>query len=164
MMWVIGILVFLVLILCWLLIAPLLLEVDTRVPQATFRWKSIGKMQIWYDGKWRLSLQVLFFRKTICLSEMKSKPHPKKVRALKKKRKRNITRLMTKMMRVFKTFRVTEWRLAIDTGDYTHNAYLYPVNFLPYAFKHLDINFRDENYLVLQIRNRPWKMIYAFLR
>ncbi len=68
------------------------------------------------------------------------------------------------MIRVLRTFRVTEWRVAIDTGDYARNAQLYPMNFLPYAFKHLDINFRDENFLVLRIRNRPWKMIYAFLR
>ncbi|MEQ1677535.1 MAG: hypothetical protein ABL876_12580 [Chitinophagaceae bacterium] len=164
MIWLIGIAAFLVLILCWLLIAPLLLEVDTRVPQASFRWRSIGKMRIWYDGDWRLSMQVLFFRKTICLSEMKSKPRPEKVAAPKRKRKKNGKKTMLKMIRVLRTFRVTEWRLAIDTGDYTRNAQLYPMNFLPYAFKHLDINFRDENYLVLQIRNRPWKMIYAFLR
>lgn len=164
MIWLIGILVFLVLILCWLLIAPLLLEVDTRVPQASFRWKSIGKMQIWYDGKWKLYFQVFFFRKTICLSELQSKPHQKKVRAPKKKKKRNVKRILKKMIRVLKTFRVTEWRLAMDTGDYTRNAYLYPLNFLPYTFTHLDINFRDENFLVLRIQNRPWKMIYAFLK
>lgn len=164
MIWLIGIAAFLVLILCWLLIAPLLLEVDTRVPQASFRWRSIGKMRIWYDGDWRLSMQVFFFRKTICLSEMKSKPRPEKVTAPKKKRKKNGKKTMLKMIRVLRTFRVTEWRVAIDTGDYARNAQLYPMNFLPYAFKHLDINFRDENFLVLRIRNRPWKMIYAFLR
>lgn len=75
-----------------------------------------------------------------------------------------IRQLLKKAVRIIKTFRVTEWRLAVDTGDHTRNAQLYPLNFLPGTFRHLQINFRDENYLVLKIRNRPWKILYAFLR
>ena len=69
-----------------------------------------------------------------------------------------------KIVRVIKTFRVTKWELAVDSGDYSRNAQLYPLNFLPYTFKHLYVNFRDENYLLLTIRNRPWKILYSFLR
>jgi hypothetical protein len=100
------------------------------------------------------------------LSEMKTKQKKIKDATVKKKGKgkMKISRVLKKAIRVIKTFRVTEWHLAIDTGDHTCNAQLYPLNFLPYTFKHLHINFHDQNYLVLKIRNRPWKILYAFLR
>ena len=75
-----------------------------------------------------------------------------------------LSRLLKKMLRVVKTFRVTEWQLAIDAGDYTRNAQLYPLNFLPCAFEHLHINFMEDNYMVLKIRNCPWKIVYTLLR
>ena len=75
-----------------------------------------------------------------------------------------ISRVLKKLIRVLKTFRVTEWQLAVDTGDHTVNAQWYPMNFLPYTYKNLHINFIDENYLVLKMRNRPWKIVFALLR
>jgi len=97
---------------------------------------------------------------------MKSKPKKIKDTAKKKKPKRRmeLRPLLKKIVRIIKTFRVTEWRLAIDTGDHTRNAQLYPLNFSPRTFRHLYINFSDENYLLLKTRNRPWKILYAFLR
>ncbi len=68
------------------------------------------------------------------------------------------------MRRVLATFRVEQWQLAIDTGDYVLNAQLYPVNFLPRCYGHLQINFTGENYGYIRIRNRPWQLLYAYLR
>jgi len=166
MIWLIGIVVFLLLILCWLLISPLVINIDTRIPNAGIRWVSIGNARIWFEEEWWLSMRILFFRKTFRLAEIKGKPRKTKVRKEIKesKRKTNINRMMMKIVRVIKTFRVTKWELAVDSGDYSRNAQLYPLNFLPYTFKHLYVNFRDENYLLLTIRNRPWKILYSFLR
>jgi hypothetical protein len=72
-------------------------------------------------------------------------------------------RMLVKMVKLIKSCRVSEWQLAVDTGDYTCNARLFPLNYLPYTFEHVYINFRDDNYLVVKIRSRPWKMLYAFL-
>jgi hypothetical protein len=141
-------------------------EVDTRIPWAGVRWITIGKASVWYEKEWWFSVQILFYRKTMRFSDIK--PARKKIREgdVKKKRKKKVklSRMLKKMIRVIRTFRVTEWQLAVDTGDYTLNAQLYPLNYLPYAFEHLDINFRDTNFLVLKIRNRPWKILRAFLR
>ncbi|HEY6063946.1 MAG TPA: hypothetical protein VIV35_10080 [Chitinophagaceae bacterium] len=166
MIWLTGIVVLLIFILCWLLVSPLVIEIDTRVPHAGLRWVSIGNARIWYENEWWLSMQILFFRKTFRLAEMKSKP--KKIKNGKEKKKpgkrMKVSRVLRKLWRVVKTFRVTKWQLAVDSGDYTRNAQFYPLNFLPHTFKHMDINFRDENYLLLTIRNRPWKILFAFLR
>ena len=67
-------------------------------------------------------------------------------------------------MKLIKTFRVTNWKVAIDTGDTVKNAWLYPLNFIPDTRRHLHINFEDENYLVFSVRNAPWKLAYAFFR
>jgi hypothetical protein len=142
------------------------MEIDTRIPVAKLRWISIGKAVIWYEDEWWLSIRLLFYQKTIRFSEMKSRYKKIKVATPKRKPKRRMkVRLMIKkILRVIKTFRVIEWRLAVDTGDHTRNAQLYPLNFLPGMFQHLQINFRDENFLVLKITNRPWKIIFAFFR
>jgi hypothetical protein len=148
------------------MLSPLVVEVDTRVPYASFRWISIGQARIWYEGDWWINIQVLFFRKTMRLADMMNKPKQKKADKEKKKpaKRTNKWLLLRKLVRVIKTFRVTTCQIAIDTGDYTRDAQLYALNFLPYTFRHLEINFRDENYLVLKIRNRPWKMLSAYWR
>ena len=63
-----------------------------------------------------------------------------------------------------KTFRVTKWELAIDTGDSLRNAWLYPLNFHPGMGRHFCVNFFDETYLLLEIRNAPWRMVRALMR
>ena len=142
------------------------MEIDTRIPGAGLRWISIGNVRVWYENEWLLSMRILFYRKTIRISEIKRTP--KKINdgktKKKEKRKMEIVRILKKMIRMLKTFRVTEWNVAIDTDDYIRNAQLYPLNYLPGILGHLHINFQDENYVVLKIRNRPWKIIYAFLR
>ena len=75
-----------------------------------------------------------------------------------------VNRTLKKIAAVLKTIHVTEWQLAIDSGSYILNAKLYPLNYLPHTAQHIHVNFTDENYLMVKIRNRPWKILYAFLR
>jgi len=166
MAWWIIVLLSLLFFICWLLISPVEVEIDSRIPRAKLQWVGIGTAVLWYDDEWRLSMYILFFRKTIRFSKIKRKPKKKRPETATKKpkKRKNIRKQLTKAARIIKTFRVIEWQLAIDTGDQTRNAQLYPLNFLPGAFRHLDINFRNESYLYLKIRNRPWKMVYEFLR
>jgi hypothetical protein len=165
MFWVI-LLIVIAAFLCWLLFSPFEIEIDTRIARAALRWISIGNAYIWYENEWWLSFQILFYHKTIRFSEIKLKP--KKITGdktrQKPKRKMKMSRLLKISLRVIKTFRVKEWQLAIDTGDNVRNAQLYPLNFMRFAGNHLHINFMDENYFRLKVRNRPWKILYAFLR
>ena len=166
MIWLLIILCFVLLLLVWFLISPVVLEVDTRVPYAAFRWLSIGNARIWHEeDEWWLRIQFLFFHKKMRVAAMKGKPRKAKTITDKRRPHKKVSRgrLLAKLLGVIKTCRVTEWRLSIDTGDYVRNAQLYPLNFLPYAFRHLEVNFTDENYLVLKLRSRPWKMMYAYL-
>jgi len=163
MVWLIIVTILFLLIL-WLLISPLLIEIDTRVPRAEMRWQSIGHATASYDGEWWLSFRVLFYHKTIRFTEIQAKPHKKKNRQKKSEKTVPVNRMLKKIATVLKTIHVTEWQLAIDSGNYILNAKLYPLNYLPHTAEHIHVNFTDENYLVLKARNRPWKILYAFLR
>ena len=165
MMWI-TIIIILLLILCWLFLNPLELQIDTRTPQASLRWINIGKAIVTYDNeKWWLKVRVLFFYKQSDLEKLifAKKKKKKRVNRIAKKRKPGMNKFK-KFLKVAKTFRVTKWQIAIDTGDTVKNAWLYPLNFSAYTWKHVYINFTDENYIVLSIRNTPWKLAYAFLR
>lgn len=166
MVWVLGIFLFICLVLLWLLVSPLVLEIDSRKPVVMLKWISIGKATIWYDEEGWFSFRVLFFHKTFRLAEIKSKPKKTgdREKAKTPRKRRNLSRMRKKMVRVLRTFRIEEWRAAIDTGDYSFNAQIYPLNFFPKLRDHLQINFSDENYLYVRMRNRPLKMLYAFLR
>jgi len=161
--WVI-ILIVPLLILGWLLLAPLQLQIDTRIPEISFRWTSIGKAKMVYEqDKWWLKISVFFFFKQWDLEGLIFKPK-KKVRKNRPKTKRGLSKWLRKLFNLIKTFRVTKWQIAIDTGDEVRNAWLYSLNFCPGSSNHFCVNFFDENYLVLEIRNAPWKMVYALMK
>lgn len=166
MLWLIGIVVLIFLILCIFLVSVLVIEVDTRVPQAGIRWFFLGKAIIWYDDEWWLSMQLLFFRKTIRVASIKMKSAKKETVIEKQapKKRKKIKRLLKRILRIIQTFKVIEWTLFIDTGDNVYNAQLYPLIFLSKTYKHIFINFRNENFLLLKIRNYPWKILYTFFK
>lgn len=166
MLWLIGIVVLIFLILCIFLVSVLVIEVDTRVPQAGIRWGFLGKAIIWYDDEWWLSMQLLFFRKTIRVASIKMKSAKKETVIEKQapKKRKKIKRLLKRILRIIQTFKVIEWTLFIDTGDNVYNAQLYPLIFLSKTYKHIFINFRNENFLLLKIRNYPWKILYTFFK
>jgi hypothetical protein len=160
--WIIILIFFL--ILCWFFFAPLQFVIDTRIPLISLRWFSIGKAILTFeDDKWFLRIWVLFFHKQWEVEKLFFKK--KKIKRIKKpKQKRKRKFKWSKMFRALKTFRVRKYEIAIDTGDYVLNAWLYPLNFYPPARKHVHINFFDENYLVLEVRNIPWRLVYAFIK
>lgn len=149
----------------WLLIAPVIVEIDTRIPEARMQWMGIGNCKIWYSQQWLLHFQVLFYHKTVRLGEKtRRKKKPADDRKKVSTRKSNVNKNIRKGIRVISSFKILQWQLAIDTGDYSNNAMLYCLNFNPALYDHLQINFGDENYLFIRIRNQVWKMLYAFIR
>ena len=166
MLWIAVILLLLILLLSWLLLSSLNIELDSRIPRAGIKWGTIGNARIWYEEGWRMHVHVPFYQKTFNLAEIKRKPRkiiPEDA-GNKEKKRRNLRRMIKMIIPMAKTFRITEWKLALDTGDYSLNAPLYPLNFLPFAFNHVLINFQNENYVVLKVRNRPLKILIVFLK
>jgi hypothetical protein len=161
--WVI-IFIFPLLILGWLLLAPLQLQIDTRIPEISLRWISVGKAKMVYEqNRWRLKISVFFFLKQWELEDLFFKPK-KKVKKGRPKTKTDHSKWFGKLLNVIKTFRVTKWRIAIDTSDDVRNAWLYSLNYYPGIGRHFWVNFVDENYFLLEIRNTPWRLVKAFMK
>lgn len=143
------------------------MEADSRVPYIRFSWKGVGGAEIFYREDWLLKWNFLFFGKTMELGKQsKKKKFEKPVKRTKKKEKKKMqpVKMFRKIVRVIKTFRVDYWQLAIDTGDNTLNAKLYPANFLPGCRGHLQVNFNGVNHLRFRIRNRAWNVLIAWFR
>ncbi|HUH32426.1 MAG TPA: hypothetical protein VLZ28_00655 [Daejeonella sp.] len=170
MFWIIIALIFL-LIIAWLLLSPIEMDIDTRVPHAYFNWITIGKALVIYENEdWFLKVRVLMFHKEWALSKMLlDQPRKKNIKKKSIPEKSRKGRTGSKIpwrrfLKMCSTFRVTEWQLALDANDHFRHIVLYPFNFFPYIGKHLFINFEDQTYFFIRMRNQPWRILYAWIK
>lgn len=158
------IILFICLLIVWLLTAPVYIEIDTRVPEASLRWKPVGRCTIRYEQEWLLFVQAPFYSHTFRLARITSKKKKPAEKKTKPAQRKNLPRKLRKGWQVLRSCTVQQWQLSIDTGDWAKNAQLYPLTFYPALRGHLMISFTDENYFLIRIRNQVWKMLVAFLR
>jgi hypothetical protein len=163
MLWII--LLLLILLPAWLLLSPLQFEIDTRVPIIRLQWKSIGNATLFYNNdEWWLRIRVLFFSKKWNLIQMFFANRKKQKKMDRRPREKGTKMSVSKIFKILKTFQIVQWEMAISEAEDTKNAYWYWLFFFPITRKHIRINFIDENYLILVIQNRVWRMAYAFIK
>lgn len=165
MFWIILLLI--ILIPAWILLSPMEFKIDTRVPIIMIRWKAIGSAVLLFENEeWWLKIRVLFFSKKWNLIQMFFSGKKKRAKINKKRRKENVRKKKTifRILKVLKTFRIVEWEIAYSTEDNVKNAYWYWLNFFPLTRQHVHINFIDENYLIVVIKNKIGRMLYAFIK
>lgn len=156
---------------CWVMWAPLRLEINSI--------NGIYKMEWWplVSANWLpetgldvVEVQMLFFRKQIELSKLGKKQTPPSSAPVKapvdspQARKRTqmsfqeIFRLVTGLV---KTFRVRQCRVWWDTDDFLINAWLYPVAYLRSSgVVQVSINFQGRRDVVLVVENRLSRVIW----
>lgn len=165
MFWIILLLI--ILIPAWILLSPMEFKIDTRVPIIMIRWKAIGSAVLLFENEeWWLKIRVLFFSKKWNLIQMFFSGKKKRAKINKKRRKENVRKKKTlfRILKVLKTFRIVEWEIAYSTEDNVKNAYWYWLNFFPLTRQHVHINFINENYLIVVIKNKIGRMLYAFIK
>jgi len=91
------------------------------------------------------------------------KKNTKKVKKIQSQRRKSSSKWIGKILRIIKTFKIKQLQIAIGSSDNTINAKLYPLNFLPLTRQYIYINFIEENYLLLTIKNQPFRIIYALM-
>jgi hypothetical protein len=164
MLWIILLLIILLPV-AWILLSPLQFEIDTRVPVIMVQWKSIGNATLFYEDEvWWLQIRVWFFSKKWNLVQMIFADRKKKVLQSRKRKSGRKRIPVLKFFKILKTFQIVHWEIAFSADDYTENARWYWLNFSPLTRKHVYINFVDKNYLVLVIRNKAWRIAYAFMK
>jgi hypothetical protein len=165
MLWIILLLI--ILLLAWILLSPLEFKIDTRVPVIMVQWKSIGNATLFFEGEeWWLKIHVLFFSKKWNLIQIifSDKLKRKRTDKSRKKKKSGKYKQISRFFKILKTFQIVQWEIAFSADDNTDNAYWYWLNFLPSTRQHVHVNFFDESYLVLVIKNKAWRVAHAFIK
>ena len=148
----------------WIILAPIELIVDTRLPIVRVRLISIGTASVQYwDGEFWLGIEILFIRLRWRVQTLGKKDKEAKMETAKK---RPINRKISfaKFLRVLKCFKVRQFELRVQPSDYTVTGRLYAFNFLPLPSPYkLWVSFNAEPYLAIRITTAPWRLAYALL-
>jgi len=153
------------LLVVYLLVAPIVIYLDTTANTYYLKLTHFVKISLESDkvAVLKIRMQLFFFKFYFYPLRLKSsnkKKKRKKTTGLKQKRDVGLK----KGYKILKTFKVKKILVNIDTGDCILNAKLYPVfAFLNYNFGSFKINFTGRNQMVLCIQNRPFNIIKTFI-
>lgn len=168
-------LILLLLVLSFLLFAPLQLEINSEGDFVRMGWGGLvqGRL-VFMPDELLLNLRILFFRKKIYLLRIKKKktaePTEKEVEKKKKKRKKKLTWALAKKRfnlfnRVLHSFKIRICKINLDTDDYVTNAYLFPVFYFLDKGKHsFSINYEGKIDVQILIENRGIWVLHALIR
>ena len=166
------ILALILLLLAYVLLAPVDLYINTISKEYFIRQRGILKANaLWDDDKIiKLRMQLFFFSFDVFpLEKMKQAKKKKKVEGKKKtKSKKALVKTRKdqsrKALKALRTFRIKRFFIDLDTGDYVQNAKLYPVfAFLDYRYGGFRINFLGRTDLVLHVQNSPYRVIKSII-
>ncbi|KAA3624739.1 MAG: hypothetical protein DWQ02_22700 [Bacteroidetes bacterium] len=158
-------------ILCWLLISPFEICINSAKNDYHIKWKGIGEAKILIlpmDLLFRL--RIAFWKKDWSVMEFKLKKDKKaKEKKPKKKKKKRDTRKMLRLgKRALGSFQVEKMRVNIDTRNYILNGYLFPIFFnITHFFKgkpNLSINYKGKTEINVLVRNRLINMLFALAK
>ncbi len=152
-------------ILCFLLFLKMVLYVDTANNEYYVQAKGLVKAKI--ETHETELIQIKFntlFMKFSFFPLRKSKKKKKKAKTDKTTvSKRRIIEIQ-RLLRIAKTFKVVQLLVDVDTGDCITNAKLYPpFAFMNYYGGQFSVNFEGRNQLLLNVQNRPIRIIKSFI-
>lgn len=160
-----GFLILFFLLILYLLLAPIVLFIDTATNQYYVRLKGLAKLNIEPDEKELLRIKLKIFFLSFYFYPLKKIGSSKSKKTVKPTSRKSGKRIgFGKSMRVLRSFKVKRLLLNIDTGDCIWNAKLYPIfALLNYNIGEFSINFEGRNQLALQLQNRPINIIRSFI-
>lgn len=164
MLWAILISLLLLLVF-YLLFVPIIFRIDTDAKQYFIQVKGLMKAELKGDKEQliKLRLKILFLHFNFFPLKYKKQTKTKKP-AKSSSRSRRSRFGFRKIIRLFRSFRIRQFSLNVDTGDPILNAKLYPVfGFLNHRYGGFEINFQNRNRLVLEIQNRPIYILKSFI-
>lgn len=149
----------------WIVFSPFELEIDTGVPHASFKWLSIGKAEVVFvNENWILSVDSLFYRRQWPLSRIFRKTGKTKKEKAETTGKSKYRMPLPRILAILSSFRIKEWRLALDANEGIPVTMAYPLNFFPVLSRHVLINFKGRNYFRIRISNRIWRLAFAWIK
>ena len=152
-------------VLCYLLFMKLILYVDTANNEFYIQAKGLVKANIeTHDTELiQIKFNTLFLKYSF-FPLRKSKRKKKKAKADKSTVSKRRAIEVQKLLRIARTFKVDQLLVDVDTGDCITNAKLYPpFAFMNYYGGQFSVNFEDRNRLLLNVQNRPIRIIKSFI-
>ncbi len=158
----------LLLLITWILFAPLVLTLDSSTGVYNLRWKGIAKAEIIpLPDDILIQFRVGFWQKQFYPLHYQPKTHKKdkkKAEKPKSQKSKPFRKTFRKIKRVFQSFEVQTFRLNMDTNDYIYNSYLWPIcYFLSQEQRQLTINYNGEFELLFIVKNRLFNILFAYL-
>ncbi|WP_243472712.1 hypothetical protein [Winogradskyella sp. MH6] len=148
----------------YLLLMPMILVIDTNNEQYYIQLKGLARADVIKDDKEIFIIRLKLFFLKFYIHPLKAKKEKKSEtsKAIKVDKKTKKLSFRT-VIRIIKSFKVTQFYMNIDTGDCIANSKLYPVfSFLNYQFGGFHVNYKGQNTLVLAVENRPIRIIKSF--
>jgi hypothetical protein len=165
-----GLLFFLIAILIGLLFIPVILRIDTVDDEYHVRLKGLAMARLITIEDWpAVQLKFPFFKKDIRLfSDTRKKKRPKaastEITKSEKKRKSRPALTPRKIRALLHSFRIEQFYVSLDTGDYVKNALLVPVlQRLNHYRNQVGVNFNGETIILFQVSNNLWRLGTAYL-
>ncbi len=151
----------------FLLLTPIILNIDTRKKEYSIHWKYLAKASLepHKEELLRVKVKVLFFKFYFNpMDEFFKNRRVKKLKTNKPITKRRKHFDFYKGLKVLKTCKIKRFAWELDTGNVITNAKLYPpFAMLNYYVGGFNINFEGRNYLSVCIQNRPINILKLFI-
>ena len=167
MVWWILILA-LLLLLTWLLIAPLELIVNSDENRYLLRYKGFAEASIRSDDQelFICRLKALGWRRDYyplrMLSKSKEPDSAEDEQAKKKGKSSRWKPSWQQIKALFREIEIKELRIDLDTGNWATNAQLYPVFWwMNRTVGEWQVNFEHRNAISVYLRTRPYRLIKA---
>ncbi len=149
--------------LLWLLLAPLVLTIDSSQHLYQFKLGRLVRVKLETDDNHILiRCTIGFWQRKWDLLQFFTTPKKQAVDkdTAKKRRTKRQPFSFKRLLQLLKSFRIKTCRINIDTGDYCVNGLLYPVTVWTHrSGNYLRINFEGKTEINLVITNRLYRII-----
>ena len=149
-----------------LLLTPIRLRIDSVKNIYQAEWKHLFSANLLFQNDEPIvQLKSFFWKKEINLLKINPSPNKATQKETKPtKQKKSKFNFRKKIKPLLKSFQVRKFFVNIDTNDYVWNAYLFPIfYFLKNKNRQLHINFQGNVEVLLEIQNRPIRILWALI-
>jgi hypothetical protein len=165
-MWWLLIPAILIALLIFLLLTPMVIDLNSETGKCELRWVGLGRMSIELREEailLRFRLAGFTFYIDPTEKRKKKKPRNEKQEVEKTRSKMTLKAVIRKSKALLKSFHLQTFHCDWDSGDFMLNSWLFPLaHWLDPSHRHWNINFNGRKALTVQLRNNGWRLLRAW--
>lgn len=159
-----SILILIILFVLYLLWIPIRISIDTNQNLYQFQLKGLVKVMFVPDAIEVLKVNIKMFFMNFQFYPIRSKGKQKK------EKRKPVTKRKTWIkpktgFGILRSFKIKEFKLELDSGDFITNAKLFSIYAIVNAdYRNIQINFQNRNSLFLILENRPIYILKSIVK